>query len=122
MLDAIVVGGGIGGLAAAIQLAAAGKRVRVLEAAPVLGGKAATVTIDGVEIDTGPTLLTMPNVFDDVLRLAGMSLASDLPLLRAEPAFRYLWPDGRTLDIHHEIASTLGSVRAAFGHRAGFEL
>ncbi len=122
MLDAIVVGAGIGGLSAAITLGAAGKRVKVFEAAPDLGGKAGVTEIEGVEVDTGPTLLTMPEVFDDVLGLAGMSVAADMPLRRAEPAFRYFWPDGTMLDLHHEVEATLASVRGVLGARAANEL
>jgi 1-hydroxycarotenoid 3,4-desaturase len=122
MPDAIVIGAGIGGLAAAISLAAGGRTVKVLEAAPELGGKAGIVTFEGVEVDTGPTLLTMPEVFDELLGLAGMSLEKDAPLHHAEPFFRYLWPDGTALDVHAELERTIRSVDAVLGSTAREEL
>lgn len=122
MLDAIVVGAGIGGLAAAISLASAGKTVRVLEAAPELGGKAGIATFDGVEVDTGPTLLTMPEVFDELLGLAGMSLERDAPLHHAERFFQYIWPEGEALEVHAELERTLRSVAATLGTSAREEL
>ena len=66
----VVIGAGIGGLAAAIRLAAAGHAVTVFEALPRAGGKAGIAEYDGVTFDTGPTLLTMPEVFDDLFRAA----------------------------------------------------
>ena len=71
----VVIGAGIGGLAAAIRLAAAGHAVTVFDALPRAGGKAGIAEHDGVTFDTGPSLLTMPEVFDDLFRAAGTSLA-----------------------------------------------
>lgn len=122
MKRAIVIGAGMGGLAAAIELAARGWAVRVLEAAPEAGGKAGIAVVDGVEFDTGPSLLTLPGVLDDVLRAGGSSLADELELLPLTPAFRYLWPGGATLDMHPEPADTLASVRSALGGDAAEEL
>lgn len=122
MPDAIVIGAGIGGLAAAISLGAAGKSVKVLEAAPELGGKAGVVALDGVEVDTGPTLLTMPEVFDEILGLAGMSLERDAPLHHAEPFFRYLWADGKALDVHASLEQTARSVASSLGPAARDDL
>ena len=122
MPDIVVVGAGIGGLTAAIGLAARGRRVLVLEAADRPGGKAGIVDVDGVEVDTGPSLLTLPAVFDGVFREAGTSLTDELTLLRPEPAFRYVFPDGVELDIHHEVDATLQSVCNALGPRSAAEL
>ncbi|MCA9493030.1 MAG: FAD-dependent oxidoreductase [Myxococcales bacterium] len=103
---AIVVGAGVGGLSAAISLAADGYDVVVVEAAPTLGGKAGTLVLDGVEVDTGPSVLTMPDVFDELLRLAGTSLADEVALVSPDPAFRYVWPDGTAVDLHVSIERT----------------
>jgi 1-hydroxycarotenoid 3,4-desaturase len=119
---AVVIGAGIGGLSAAIALAAGGLQVTVVEAGPAPGGKAGTATIDGVEVDTGPSVLTMPDVFQDLLRLAGTTLDDEIQLLHPSPAFRYRWPDGATLDLHHALDDTLASVRAALGAAAEAEL
>ena len=122
MIDAIVIGAGIGGLSAAIELGARGLHVRVLEASDALGGKAGTMTVDGVEFDTGPSLLTMPDVFDAIFRRAGSTLEDELELRSHDPWFRYLWPDGARLDVSHGLRGTLASVRTTFGAQAESEL
>ena len=79
-MKAIVVGGGVGGLCTAIRLGAAGHDVTVFERNEQIGGKLAVFERDGFTFDIGPSLLTLPQVFDDVFQLAGTSLAE-----RAEP-------------------------------------
>src|SRR5439155_2503887 len=63
----VVVGAGLGGLACAIRLAAAGREVTVLERADQPGGRAGRLSVDGYEFDTGPTVLTMPSLLGDLL-------------------------------------------------------
>src|SRR5690606_22974979 len=101
----------IGGLAAAIDLASRGFGVLVYEAASGPGGKAGTEVAEGVEVDTGPSLLTLPTVFDDLLRLAGRRLADEVELLSPDPAFCYRWPDGVTLLVRPDVEGTLAEVR-----------
>src|SRR5690606_9871583 len=97
MHDAIVIGAGFGGLTAAIALAARGRSVLVVEAAEEPGGKTGVARIDGVEVDTGPSVLTMPDVFEEIFALAGSSLAQEVTLRRPDPGFRYLYADGVAL-------------------------
>jgi phytoene desaturase len=94
----------------------------VLEAADRPGGKAGTATVDGVTFDTGPSLLTLPHVLDEVLREAGTSLADELDLLRLDPCFRYHWPDGAMLETRPEMDGTLAAVRDTFGGAAEEQL
>ena len=68
MSRVVVVGGGLGGLACAAQVARAGHTVTLLEAASHLGGKSKRVVLDGQRIDTGPSLFTFPGVWDELLR------------------------------------------------------
>lgn len=122
MADVLVIGAGTGGLSAAITLAARGLQVDVLEAADRPGGKLGVAVVDGVEVDTGPSVLTLPDVLDRVLRLAGTSLRDELTLREPEPAFRYLYPDGTTLDVYPALEDTLASVRRSLGAAAVREL
>ncbi|MEN0063666.1 MAG: phytoene desaturase family protein [Myxococcota bacterium] len=120
--DVIVVGAGFGGLAAAIDIAAAGHRVLVIEAADQPGGKAGTVEIDGVRFDTGPSVLTLPHIPRELLAKASAELADRFVLRRPTPAFRYAFDDGVVIDTFHEVEATLASVNGALGSEARAEL
>lgn len=94
----VVIGGGIGGLSAAIQLAAAGQQVIVLEQGAAPGGKMQEVCADGFRWDTGPSVITMRPVFEALFASAGRRMDDYLTLLPVEPLTRYFWPDGTRLD------------------------
>jgi len=119
--DAIVIGAGAGGLAAAGSLAKAGLEVGVLKALGQPGGKMGTMSHEGVEFDTGPSLLTMADTIREVFGAAGAKLEDEVELLELAPAFRYFWPDGASLDIHHDLKRTERSVRSSFGPKAAQE-
>lgn len=95
-----VVGAGVGGLAAAIELAAAGHEVTVFERAAAPGGKCARVTAGGFTWDAGPSLLTMPWVFRDL----------DVELERVEPVTRYEFADGSTLELSADLPRALAAL------------
>lgn len=122
MDDVVIIGGGLGGLAAAVELGARGLRVRLLEAHATLGGKAGTVTVDGVTADTGPSVLTMPDVLDALLTAAGRTLSDHITLRPVDPGFRYVYPDGAVVDVYHAVGDTLDSVRSSLGADAAHEL
>jgi phytoene desaturase len=117
-MRAIVVGAGVGGLAASIRLAAAGHDVTVLERNPMVGGKLATLEEEGWSFDLGPTLLTLPQVFDELLSYAGTSLAEEVELVRLDPQVRYRWPNGTTLEVPDDPLAT-PAVIDAFSPGAG---
>lgn len=93
----IVIGGGLGGLAAAIHLRVAGRPVTLLEANERLGGRANQLRLDGYTFDTGPSLLNYPWVFRELFAAAGRSFEDYVPLLPVDPSVTFLWPDGRRL-------------------------
>ena len=115
MSRVVVIGAGVGGLAAAIRLAAAGHDVEVHERNATPGGKLAVRERDGFRFDTGPSLLTLPQVFTDL---------ADLELIPLEPVVRHVFPDGTILDSSsdhelflHRIADAMGAEAAADWHR-----
>jgi phytoene desaturase len=110
--DVVIVGGGVGGLCSAIRLGAAGHRVTVLERNAELGGKLAARVRDGFTFDTGPSLLTLPTVFDEVLALAGTSLAAECAPVRLDPQFAYHWPDGSSLRVPDGLDPAAAAVEA----------
>lgn len=95
----VVIGAGMGGLSAAIRLRAAGCDVTVLEKNPMIGGKLSQLSQDGFRWDTGPSVITMRPVFEDVFHAAGRSLDDYVSLIPVEPMTRYFWPDGIQLDV-----------------------
>lgn len=111
-LQIAVVGGGLGGMSAAIHCAVRGHQVTLFERTGSLGGKAGVYESSGFQFDTGPSLLTMPDVLDELWSAAGAERRRDLDLLRLDPQCRYLFADGRTLDLRDDRAETLRAVGA----------
>ncbi|MGZ4624098.1 MAG: FAD-dependent oxidoreductase, partial [Blastococcus sp.] len=93
MARVAVVGAGLGGLAAAARLAALGHRVTVLEQADDVGGKLGWYARDGHAFDTGPSLLTLPQVYRDLFTATGGPLAESVDLVRLDPAVGYRFAD-----------------------------
>jgi phytoene desaturase len=94
----LVIGAGLGGLAAAIRLARAGHAVEVWEKNTEAGGKLKEIREAGFRWDTGPSLLTMPDVLRDLFADAGERLEDHLELVRLNSACRYFWTDGTVID------------------------
>lgn len=111
----VVVGAGLGGLACALHLAGSGRQVTVLEREAVPGGRAGRLSIDGYEFDTGPTVLTMPDLIAEALGAVGAELTDWLDLTPLDPAYRAYYPDGSTLDVITDTARMAGEISRVCG-------
>ncbi len=114
----VVIGGGMGGLAAAIRLAHAGLDVTLVETQPVPGGKMRTLPSVAGPVDAGPTVLTMKPVFDALFAAAGTTVEAHLSLVPLPVLARHWWPDGSTLDLHADPDASAEAIRAFAGARA----
>ena len=108
----IVVGAGIGGLSAAITLARKGVAVEVVEKAAAPGGKMREVEVDGARIDSGPTVLTMRWVFDELL---DGGLDRGVRLRPADLLARHAWTDEQRLDLFADRRRTADAIAAFAG-------
>ena len=105
-----IIGGGIGGLVAALRLAAAGHRVDLFEQGERLGGKLNRVLLDGGVFETGPTLVTMPFVLDGVFAATGARREDYITLKRVDPACQYRWSDGALLDLPFDHDALIDAI------------
>jgi phytoene desaturase len=108
----IVIGAGIGGLSAAIRLAAAGRRVVVLEQNDAVGGKMGQIQQAGFRWDTGPSVITMRHVLADLFKAANRNLEDYLTLLPVEPLTRYFYPDGVIFDATRDLSRMAAQIAA----------
>ncbi|MGC9348153.1 MAG: phytoene desaturase family protein [Anaerolineae bacterium] len=99
----LVVGAGIGGLSAAVHLAAAGHDVLIVEQNETVGGKMGSYRADGFRWDTGPSVITMRGALEQVFLTVGRDMEDYLSLMPVEPITRYLYPDGTVLDATRDL-------------------
>ena len=125
--EIVIVGAGLAGLSAAMRLAGAGRSVTVLEREDIPGGRAGQIQLQAADgtyrIDTGPTVLTMPDLIADAFDCLGERMEDWLELSPISPLYRAFYPDGSVLDVHsdvdemaEEIATVIGPEEAA-GYR-----
>lgn len=115
MNQIIVVGAGIGGLAAAMCLSARGLPVTVLEQHAHVGGKMRTIDSPAGPIDAGPTVLTMRQVFDELFESCGSRLEDYVALTPARVLARHWWSNGTTLDLTNDAIENRANIKAVFG-------
>ncbi|ARI50752.1 phytoene desaturase [Streptomyces griseobrunneus] len=113
----VVVGAGLAGLSATLHLLGAGRRVTVVEREAVPGGRAGLLESGGFRIDTGPTVLTMPELVEEAFAAVGDRLADRLELIRLDPAYRARFADGSQLDVHTDGAAMEAAVEQFAGAR-----
>lgn len=115
----VIVGAGLAGLSAAMRLAAAGRQVTVLERESVPGGRAGIVVTDtpagAYRFDTGPTVLTMPDLIADCFDALGERMEDWLDLQPVDPMYRASFPDGSTIDVHADVATTAQEIARVAG-------
>jgi phytoene desaturase len=115
----VVVGAGLGGLSAAARLAAGGHSVTVLEQADGPGGKLGWYPRDGHAFDTGPSLLTLPDVYRDLFTATGGPLEDAVDLVRLDPAVAYRFADGTSLTVPGSAAAIPPALEDVLGGGAG---
>jgi phytoene desaturase len=108
---AVIIGGGLGGMAAALRLRAKGYRVTLFERMPMLGGRAQVLQRDGFRYDAGPTVITAHFLFEELFELFGKKLEDYIRLVPLDPWYRFRFPDGDTFDYGGSITDTLTEIR-----------
>ena len=111
----LIVGAGLAGLSAALRLVGAGREVTVLERESIPGGRNGLLEDAGYAFDTGPTVLTMPELIADALDCVGERLEDWLELTPVDPLYRAYYPDGSTLDVRADVGEMAEEVRRVCG-------
>ena len=116
----VIVGAGLAGLSAALRLAGAGRQVTVIEREALPGGRAGVLELaspagGSYHFDTGPTVLTMPDLIADALDCVGEKLADWLDLTPVDPLYRAYYPDGSTLDVKADAGQMAAEVERVCG-------
>lgn len=114
MKTAIVIGAGVGGLAASINMARAGVKVRLYERGPTVGGKLREIDVGGQKVLAGPSVFTMRWVFDE---LFDGKLADYVALRPVDPLCRHFFPDGSKLDLFTDEARSRDAIERFAGKR-----
>ncbi|UCH03459.1 MAG: phytoene desaturase [Candidatus Thorarchaeota archaeon] len=96
--NAVIVGSGLGGLAAAVRMQAKGFQVTLIEKRHQLGGRAGVFTKDGYTFDTGPTIVTPPTVIDEVFEAADRNREDYVEMVNVSPKYRLYFSDGTHMD------------------------
>jgi phytoene desaturase len=108
---AVIIGGGLGGLATALRLAAGGWQVTVCEQGNTFGGKMNLWERDGFRFDTGPSLITMRWVFEELFAAMGRDLYDFVELTPMRPLAEYVYPDGMRFTYTTSLPEWLKTLR-----------
>lgn len=95
---AVIIGAGFGGLAAAVRLGARGYRVTVLDRLDGPGGRAYVFRQAGFTFDAGPTIITAPDVFEELWTLCGRKMSDDVDLRPIDPFYKIRFDDGHVFN------------------------
>jgi len=111
----LVIGAGLGGVSAALALAEEGYEVAVYEKNSHVGGKLNVLKKDGFSFDLGPSILTMPHLFEALFLKAGKRMEDYVPVMKLDPQWRCFFEDGTRLDLCADPADTVRSNPALTG-------
>lgn len=100
----VIIGAGLGGLAAALRLSQQGFDVIVLEKQARVGGRANIIEENGYRVDIGPTILVMKSVFDETYRAVGKDINERLQFVQLDPNYRIYYHDGTHLDLFSNMS------------------
>ncbi len=114
MKKVVVIGAGLGGLSAAIRLQKAGYQVTILEQNGKTGGKANEISEGGFRFDTGPSLLTMPFVIEQLFQEAGLDAKNYLEFIQPEVLCRYFYPSGKVIDAFSDLIKFIDELSGKF--------
>lgn len=103
----LIIGGGLGGLSAAISLAQKGYDVSLYEKNEHLGGKLNRLEQDGFGFDLGPSILTMPKVFEKLFTASGKKMSDYVPTVKLNHQWRSFFPDGNVIDLYEDLNDML---------------
>ena len=119
--QAVIIGAGLGGLAAAAALAADGWDVSIYEKNDKIGGKLDTARQDGYTFDLGPSIVTMPEVFREVFRRAGQAMEDYVSMCSIDPHWRTFFPDGTSIDVTADLPDMISEM-SKVSERPGSQL
>lgn len=112
MKSVVIVGAGMGGLAAALRLAHQGFKVTVLDKQSRAGGRSNVIEENGFRVDRGPTILVMKDTFDETYQALGLDINERLEFVRLDPNYRIYFHDGTSLDLHSSLEQMAAAVEA----------
>ncbi len=115
MARVAIIGAGLGGLSAACHLVGAGHDVVVLERGHQPGGRAGSLELDGYRFDTGPTVLTMPELFERCFQAVGVEMADLLTVTPIDPIYRASFADGSEINVRRGLEPMADEIRTACG-------
>ncbi|MEQ8255205.1 MAG: phytoene desaturase [Roseovarius confluentis] len=119
---AVVIGAGLGGLASAMRLGAKGYRVTVLDRLESPGGRGSSIWRNGHRFDLGPTIVTVPQVFEDLWAACGRRFRDDVDLRPLDPFYEIRWPDGSRFTARQDTDAMRAEVaRLSPGDAQGYE-
>ncbi|MGI9359578.1 MAG: phytoene desaturase [Paracoccaceae bacterium] len=112
--SAVVIGAGLGGLSAAMRLGSKGYSVTVIDRLDRVGGRGSSVTKNGFRFDLGPTILTVPQVFEKLWKDCGKDFAEDVELVPLDPFYEIRWQDGSRFQVRSSEEEMLAEVKRNF--------